>query len=125
MPPYSKLQEYLVQNLRAIVDNPRATVSQRLSALGKLEKLRVKRKPRKFGKQPRRDPELAFRAKAQSSVNSKLLGISEDQSPVQSDATNYDGHTQGNPALQSNPIFVDVEHDSQTLKGLDSNRLLP
>lgn len=87
MPPYSKLKEYLVGKYREIVDNDKSTLSQRLTALGHLEKLQVKRRPRggktsgSFKKNDKR-----INRPAPKPVDTKLLGAVPAIDPSLSDS---------------------------------------
>ena len=75
MPPYSKLKAFMVEKYRAIADNPEASVDQKLRALGHLEGLQVKRKPR-----PKRVTSGSFKkghdpkTRAPKAIDSRLLG---------------------------------------------------
>ncbi len=97
MPPYSKLKEFMVGKYRAIADDPKATIDQRLKALGHLEGLQVKRKPRpkkatsgsyKIGvlhkrKTPKDDKLLGVPGPVDSGLSdSALLGTVENVEPL-------------------------------------------
>lgn len=75
MPPYSQLKEFLVEKYRAIADDPKATIDQKLRALGHLDGLQVKRKPR-----PKKANSGSFKkghdpkTRAPKASDSKLLG---------------------------------------------------
>lgn len=88
MPPYSKLKEYLVGEYRKVVDDPKASVDQRLKALGHLDGLQVKRKPR-----PKRATPSSFKKgvlhkqkKTPTAVDSRLLGVVTEINSSLSDA---------------------------------------
>jgi hypothetical protein len=88
MPPYSKLKEYLVAQYRAIVDNEKSTVDQRLKALGHLDSLQIKRKPR-----PKKATSGSFKKgvlhkqhKTPKAIDSRLLGAAPAINSSLSDA---------------------------------------
>lgn len=75
MPPYSKLKEFLVEQYRGIVSDPKASVDQRLRALSHLDGLQIKRKPR-----PKKATSGSFqkghdpKTRAPRAIDSRLLG---------------------------------------------------
>jgi hypothetical protein len=76
MPPYSKLKEFMVEKYRAIVDDEKSTIDQRLKALGHLDGLQVKRRPR-----PKKATSGSFKKgvlhkqhKTPKAIDSRLLG---------------------------------------------------
>lgn len=107
MPPYSKLKEFMVEKYRAIAENPKATLDQQLKALGHLEGLQVKRKPR-----PRKANATSFKPwgvrkneKAPKASDTKLLGAV----PIDS------GLSKPEPVIDSN-LLGPVELTPKTLQ---------
>jgi len=78
MPPYSRLKEFMVEKYRAIAESEESTTDQKLRALGHLENLQVKRKPRpkhaNSGSFKKNDPRIQDNRKAPKPKDSRLLG---------------------------------------------------
>lgn len=75
MPPYSKLSAFMVEKYRAIASSDEASIDQKLRALGHLEKLQVKRKPK--GKKTAGSFKKGHipKNKTPKASDSKLLGV--------------------------------------------------
>lgn len=77
IPPYSKLKEFLVGKYREIVDDPKASVEQRLKALNHLDGLQIKRKlrPKAATSGSFKKGVLHKQHRTPTAVDSRLLGV--------------------------------------------------